>query len=133
METDERFCRCRILCSSTKFFADWPIEVESVLLTCQLFMNTADGQCRMTIAECVVQLVMDNWPSHNAKRCITIVGYVAASPKTSPGHVLRTRCLYLATFVFALLLNRTYLTCQCRCAALFSCVLTMLIFPFRIY
>ena len=26
----------------TKCFADWPIEVQSVLLTRQLFMNTAD-------------------------------------------------------------------------------------------
>ena len=25
----------------------------------------------MTIAECAVQLVIDNWPSRNAKRCTT--------------------------------------------------------------
>ena len=25
----------------------------------------------MTIAECAVQLIIDNWPSRNAKRCIT--------------------------------------------------------------
>ena len=62
-----------VLTGAAKCFADWPIEVQSVLLTRQLFMNTADRLCSMTIAECVVQLVIDSWPSRNAKMCTLVI------------------------------------------------------------
>ena len=54
-------------------YADWPTQAQSVLLTRQLLMNAADGLCWMTISECVVQLVIDNCPYHNAKKCITLL------------------------------------------------------------
>ena len=34
-----------------------------------LFINTTDKLCWMAITDCVVQLVIDNWTSHNAKKC----------------------------------------------------------------
>ena len=67
--SDERFCLWRLLSSLTKGYAEWPIGVQSVLLICQPVMNTADGLYWMPNAECAVQLVIDNWPSRNAKRC----------------------------------------------------------------
>ena len=39
---DERFCFCRIFCSTTECYANWPIEIQSILLACYLFKNAAD-------------------------------------------------------------------------------------------
>ena len=96
--SDERFCLRRLLRSLTKGYAEWPIVVQSVLLIRQQVMNTADGLYWMTIAECAVQLVIDNWPSSNAKRCSTSkMPYSAMNERARKGkedlHVRICKCI----------------------------------------
>ena len=59
--TDEELCR----------MTNWSPICFADIRVCQSVypMNTADGLYRMTIAERAVQLVINNWPSSNAKRC----------------------------------------------------------------
>ena len=90
--SDERFCLWRLLCSLTKGYAEWPIGVQSLLLICQPVMNTADGLKWMTIAECAVQLIIDNWPSRNAKRCSIVYFFSPSTREHVHSHLWEGFC-----------------------------------------